>query len=213
MILGGLVMWNVFFIYTLLANDLNDFGTFYSSVVAYLNGRDMYDIPTGTLARLTGMEGKEFRNMNPPHFHLFMLPLALFPRGIALGVWSLASMLALGMSLRVIIRELGFSLTPWRWRWGITALLGFSGTAGVLATGQLSFLLLLPLTLAWIEARRDRWTRMGMYLGVAMSIKIFLLIFVPYLMLQRKFQAVLIATGVSAVCFLAGVLIFGVEAQ
>jgi hypothetical protein len=44
-----------------------------------------------------------------------------------------------------------------------------------------------------------------------MSIKIFLLIFVPYLVFQRQFRALLVAGLVGMTCFLCGVLVFGLD--
>src|SRR5206468_6687846 len=115
--------------------------------------------------------------------------------------------------LRLIIREVGLALTPWQWRLGGLGLLSFIGTPSVLLTGQLSLLLLLPITPALVEARRGRWTHAGVYLGLALSVKPFLLIFMPYLVFRRQFRAAA-ATGVAAsLCFVAGLLVFGVEAH
>src|SRR2546425_5040608 len=152
-VLGGLVVWHALLFYEMAQHNATDFSQFYYSAVAFLQGQDMYGPSAATLAGV-----KELRNMNPPHFHLLLLPLALLPAGLALTLWGVAGLLSVLASLRLIVREVGLALTPWQWRLGVLGLLSFIGTEGVFATGQLSFLLLLPVILAWVEARRGRWT-------------------------------------------------------
>src|SRR2546427_3949261 len=151
-VLGGLVVWNALLFCVMVQHNMTDFGKFYYSAVAFLQGQDMYG---SSAAALAGM--KELRNMNPPHFHLLLLPLALLPAGLALALWGVASLLSLLISVRLIVREVGLALTPWQWRLGGVGLLSFIGTAGVFMTGQLALLLLLSITLALVEARGGRW--------------------------------------------------------
>jgi hypothetical protein len=73
----------------------------------------------------------------------------------------------------------------------------------------MSFLLLLPVTLAWAAARRGRWTRAGLYLGLAISVKLFLLIFIPYFLLRRRLRAAAASGTAAAACFVAGALVLG----
>src|SRR2546422_10029686 len=137
-VLGGLVVWNALLFYELAQHNATDFSQFYYSAVAFLQGLDMYG---SSAAALAGM--KELRNMNPPHFHLLLLPLALLPAGLALALWGVARLLSLLASLRLIIREVGLALTPWQWRPGGLALVSVIGTPRVLLPGQTSVLLLL----------------------------------------------------------------------
>src|SRR5438034_3272694 len=210
-VLGGLVVWNALLFYSMAQHNMTDFGKFYYSAVTFLQGQDMYGPSAATLAG--ELQVQHFRNMNPPHFHLLLLPLALLPAGLALALWSVASLLSLVASSRLVVREVGLELTPWQWRLGVLGLLSFIGTTSVLLTGQLSLLLLLPITLAWVEARRGRWTHAGVYLGLALSVKPFLLIFMPYLVFRRQFRAAAAAGVAASLCFVAGLLVFGVEAH
>jgi hypothetical protein len=91
---------------------------------------------------------QQFWNMNPPHFHLLLLPLALLTPGVALTLWIGAGVGCLLASLRLIVREVGLPCRPWTHRLALCGLLNFAGTAAVCITGQLSFLLLLQVTLA-----------------------------------------------------------------
>jgi hypothetical protein len=84
-------------------------------------------------------------------------------------------------------------------------------TLEVLVNGQVTWLLLLPVTLIWLSARNGKWTRAGIFLGIVASIKPFLLILLPYFVLERRWRGVL-AAGISGMAMFAlGVLVFGVD--
>ena len=215
----ALLGWNVALVLVMergLARS--DFGKLHASARAYLAGRDMYDLGPATLSPMRGMTDGilhyiQFLNLNPPHFHLILLPLAPLPGRWALAIWGIVSLACLALSLRLIVRESGILLTPGRRRLAALALLSFAGMGAVALTGQVSFVLLLPVTLAWIHARRGKWTEAGAYLGLAMSVKPFLAIFLPYLILRRRFVTLGTAGGAAAGAFLVGLGVFGWEAH
>jgi glycosyl transferase family 87 len=209
-VLLALILWNAWVAHTMVTRlQMGDFRIFYLSARAQLEGRDMYDLPS----ELETHGGRTLRrtlvNLNPPHFHLLMLPLALVPAGVALSVWAVASLLCLGGSIHVIARELDLKPSRSNCYRAAVWLLAFAGLGAVLGTGEMSFLLSLPLTLAWAAAREGRWSRAGIYLGLAMSLKLFLLIFIPYLVLRRRLAAAVASCAAAAACFVAGALIFG----
>ena len=215
----ALLGWNVALVLVMergLARS--DFGKLHASARAYLAGRDMYDLGPATLSPVRGMTNEilhyiQFLNLNPPHFHVILLPLAPLPGRWALAVWGVLSLVCLALSLRLIVRESGIALTPWRRRLAALALLSFAGMGAVAVTGQISFILLLPVTLAWIRARGGKWIEAGLYLGLAMSIKPFLAIFLPYLILRRLFVTLGTALCAGAVAFLIGLGVFGWDAH
>lgn len=215
----ALLAWNAALVLVMERGiERSDFGKLHASARAFVAGRDMYDLGAATLSPVRGMTGEvlhyiEFLNLNPPHFHLVLLPLAPLSARWALVVWGLASLICLTLSLRIIVRETGFVLTPWRGRLAALALLGFAGMGAVAVTGQVSFVLLLPVTLAWIRARRGRWAEAGVYLGLAMSVKPFLAIFLPYFVLRRRIDALGAAVGAGAGAFLVGLGVFGWDAH
>ena len=214
-----LLGWNVALVLVMERGLVrSDFGKLHASVRAYLAGRDMYDLGPATLSPVRGMGGDilhyiQFLNLNPPHFHLILLPLAPLPGRWALLVWGIVSLGCLGLSLRLMVREAGVVLTPWRWRLAALALLSFAGLGAVAVTGQVSFVLLLPMTLAWISMRKRSWAEAGVYLGLVMSVKPFLGIFLPYLVLRRRFDALGAALGTAAAAFLLGLGVFGWDAH
>jgi len=209
-VLLALILWNAWVAHTMVTRlQMSDFRIFYLSARAQLEGRDMYDLPS----ELQTHAGRTFRltlvNLNPPHFQLLLLPLALLPAGVALGLWAVASFLCLGGSIYVIARELDLKPSwPTCYRAAIW-LLAFAGMGAVLGTAEMSFLLLFPLTLAWAAARQGRWSQAGIYLGFAMSLKLFLLIFIPYFVLRRRLGAAVASCAAAFACFVAGGVIFG----
>jgi hypothetical protein len=188
---------------------MNDFGKFYYSAISYLDGRDLYGPTPATLLSVNKFEKKQFYNLNPPFFHLLILPLALLPPIPAWAVWMIANLLCLLFSISLISKELKFTLNPWQMRLAFMCILGFSGTGAFFITGQLSFLFMLPFTMAWIEARNSNWQKAGFYLGLCISLKLFMLIFLPYLILKRQFRSVAIVLATIFLIFLLGVAFFG----
>ncbi len=188
---------------------MNDFGKFYYSAQLFLQGKDMYGPSPATEIPVTRYESRQFLNMNPPHFHLLILPLALLSPVWAISIWFFANLLALLFAARAIARELDWHWTAARVAWVVFAVVICSATATNVVTGQLTFLLMLPITLAWIAARNGNWTRVGWLLGVAASIKPFLGVFWVYLLVTRKLRPWSVMTLAGGVCALAGLLVFG----
>jgi alpha-1,2-mannosyltransferase len=172
----------------------------------------MYAANPATAIPVSAVETRQFLNLNPPHFHLLILPLARLTPLAALLVWSGASIGALVAALCVIQRSLRLS---WTWAgaaWTAAGVIICSATGVVIVTGQVTFLLLLPVTLAWAAARRDRWTRAAVWLGIAASLKVFLWIFLVYLIATRRWRAVGAMLAAAAACVAAGVIVFGPQA-
>ena len=193
--------------------NMNDFGKFYYSSRQFLDGQDMYAPNAATLMPVGGGRTHQFLNMNPPHFHMLLLPIARLSPASAIIVWALGSVAALGWSLALIVRELRLRLTPLAAAWGLAALAGWAATGTLIITGQVSLILTLGVTLAWVSARRGRWTTTGMWLGALASIKPFMLIFVPWLIARRQWRALAAVAGAMAAAFLVGLAIFGVDAH
>jgi len=221
LVAGGVVVLCIVWLayYAILARamveqyHLNDFGKFYYSARLFLEGKDMYGpSPATSMPVGPGLE-HEFLNVNPPHFHLLLLPLAPLAPLTALIVWAVASVAALAFSLRLVVRELQVRLTPTSALWSVLALLSFAATGAVIITGQLTFFLMIPVTLAWAAAREGRWPRAGVWMGLAMSVKPFLLIFVPYFLLRRQWRAAGYAVLTVAAAFGVGRAVFGIEAH
>jgi hypothetical protein len=64
----------------------NDFGKFYYSAVAFVQGQNMYGLNPATFVQVSETHHQQFWNMNPPYFHL-LLPFALLTPEVALTLW------------------------------------------------------------------------------------------------------------------------------
>lgn len=192
------------------ALHMNDFGKFYYSTRAFLAHGDMYAPSPATEIPVTETETRQFANMNPPHFHLLLLPVATMPPLAALIVWTVVSAAALGWSLHVIARELGLRRTWTGLVWTLFAVIVVGATGIIVVTGQVTFLLMLPLTLAWARARKGRWSSAGIWLGLLAGVKPFLGLFGVYLLLKGRYRAALFMIGSASAFVAVGVLVFGV---
>ena len=110
----------------------------------------------------------------------------------------LASALALVVSVWIIANELEFVPTTKRLLLIALFVLTFAGSQAEFITGQLTFLLLLPMVLCWRAARRGRWNRAAAWLGLCLSVKPFLLIFLPYLLGRRHWRASAVMVSTAA---------------
>ncbi|MEQ1730393.1 MAG: glycosyltransferase family 87 protein [Vicinamibacterales bacterium] len=120
-----------------------DFGVFYASSRCVLDGCDPY---SGAVP-----------NLNPPFTLWLLLPFTWLPLAAAHGVWVALTFACLAGSTWLTWRALRVAATP------VTALvvLGLWGSAPVLhliMQGQVSALLLLPLTWCWTRERSGRQT-------------------------------------------------------
>jgi len=205
-------LWDVALVRLMVALNMNDFGKFYYSARAFLAGQDMYAPSPATQLGAGLLPGaQQLLNLNPPHFHLLVIPLAGFQPSLAVLLWMFASTMTLVVSVLIAAAELDVVATGKRVLIIVLFVLTFSGSQAQFITGQLTFLLLLPVVLCWRAARRGRWEQAGAWLGVCLSVKLFFLIFLPYLIGQRRWRAAAFMIGTSAACFAIGLLLFGSE--
>ena len=148
-------------------------------------------------------------NFNPPHFHAVLVPFTLLPLRPAYLLWNVLS-----LALLLIVIRLAFNEAPQpvggTLKWLIVAaILGSAGVAATLRMGQVSMWVALLVTLAWRAARRGREATAGLWLGLAMSIKPFLLLGVPILAVRRRWRATVASVVVAAAALASGGLWLG----
>lgn len=209
-----LIAWNLFLGFVMVSTlNMNDFGKFYYSIAAYLDGQNMYGPNPATRMEISPGFYMQLWNLNPPHFHVILYPLGYLSPHTALGIWVGINFIAGLISFIIIAKNHPANPTSRHRKLIFLLLLAFSGTNILFVTGQLVLLLLLPLTLFWIESRKGNWRRGGIFLGLVCSIKPFLLIFVPYFFLKRQYAALVNFFIVIVSCYLVGYLIFGNQAH
>ena len=186
-----------------------DFALFHATVNRWLDGLPMYGtaIPMFGSPRIT-----ESVNFNPPQFHLLVLPFAhlgLFP---GLLLWQALSILAGCLSAAIVVRTLGLGWSALPATLAAAVLLNSAALSSTLWFGQISLFLAVPITLAWRAHRLERWTQVATWIGIAASIKPFLLIVFPYLLLKRQWRAVVCGGLAWALSFAVGIAVFGPSA-
>jgi hypothetical protein len=183
-----------------------DYALFHAAVNRWMVGSPMYGlgIPLSGAPKAT-----ENVNFNPPQFHLLVWPFAHLALRPALLLWQALSILAGLLSAAIVVRTLrpGWSIVPAM----LTAavLLNSAALSSTLWFGQISLILAVPVTLAWRARRLGRFREAAMWMGVAGSVKPFLLIVFPYLLLERQWRAVLCGGLAWATSFAVGLAVFG----
>ena len=194
---------------TLADPSHSDFTIFYFTARLVADGLPMYGVSPARY----GIEwaADHLGNLNPPHFQILALPLGHMSYGAALGVWVGVSLACAITSVVLIARELAVPFSwPRLWLWGAFTISSAAFTT-VAVTCELTFVLMLPFTLAWRAWRHGRWTSAGAWLGACASFKLFLLLVVPWLAWRRQWKALAAFLAAAIVLVASGALVFGVE--
>ena len=191
---SGFVVW-----VALDSHTFSDFGAFYDSALAVREGRNLYE---------SAITKAGWHSMNPPHFILLMVPLTWVSIRSALIVWWLFTALTMVVCVRLWRRAL-----PAGWALALFALLAASaaGYLNIRAANQ-TWLFAAVVTWAWMAWREKRHGHAAAVLGWAASVKLFLLIVLPYLIWRRKWNAVAWFLIAIVATVAAGVATFGFEA-
>ena len=194
---------------TLADPSNSDFTIFYFTARLVADGLPMYGVSPARY----GIEwaADHLGNLNPPHFQILALPLGHMSYGAALGAWVGVSLACAIASVVLIARELAVRFSwPRLWLWGAFTIASAAFTT-VAVTCELTFVLMLPFTLAWRAWRNGRWTSAGAWLGACASFKLFLLLVVPWLAWRRQWKALAAFLAAAAALVAAGALVFGAE--
>lgn len=188
---------------------MNDFGKFYYSTRFMLDGTDMYAPNPATLIPMSATESQQLWNLNPPHFHFLVIPFALLPLGPATVVWFAVNAAALIGCVVLATRELNIALSPSRWLLLALALTMNATTEMIVVTGQFTYLLCVVFLLSWRAARHERWRTAGAWMGVAVSVKPFLGLFLLYWLIRRRWTGLAASAAAGLACLAAGLVIAG----
>jgi len=191
--------------------EMNDFGKFYHAARLFLAGGDMYGETPATYSTVAPGVQHAFWNLNPPHFHLLLLPLVGLGPAWALLLWAFASLATLVASVAATLAAVNVRPSARLGFWILAGVICFAGTGATVVTGQVGLLLLLPVTMAWLASRQGHAARSGVWLGLAMSVKPFLLILLPYYLFLRQRRAVTAAILTASAMFGIGLLVFGMD--
>jgi Glycosyltransferase family 87 len=138
-----------------------------------------------------------------------MRPFTWFDRSTAFAIWVSGWIASVGLAFTLTYRTLGVRISASTAALTVLAALMSAPTAAVLTTGQLSPLLVLPFTWAWVQARRGRWERAAIAVGAVASLKLFVGLFLPYLLVQKRWRAAAAFSVAMVVPCAVGLAVFG----
>ena len=195
---------------TLADPSNSDFTIFYYTARMVADGLPMYGESPARYG--IAWAADHLGNLNPPHFQLLTWPFRWLTYGQALLIWVAMNAAGLAVAVWMVVRELRLQLTVRRVVVLGGATLAAAPFTTVAVTSEMTFLLMVPFTAAWIAWRRGGWTRAGAWLGVCVSLKLFLLLLAPWLAWRRRWRA-LGAMALSASALVAiGAAVFGPDA-
>jgi MFS family permease len=80
-----------------------------------------------------------------------------------------------------------------------------------IASGQFGLFLLGSVILIWLSARKEKYLLAGVILGIAMSVKIFLGLFLIFFAAQRRWRVLFWAASIFIICNIVSLSIFGLS--
>jgi hypothetical protein len=188
-----------------------DFTWYYLSARRLLRGADLYS-GLREEARAIGMEDYFIDvAVSPPTFPLAVCWLALFSYPVAWALWQVLSVVALGLSLWLIARELRPSLPLTHWLPLLCAILLFPPLAYHMVYAHTELFVLLLLTGAWVCLRRGRQVPAGILLAIAGVTRLYPLFLLLYLLQRRQWKAFVAAAGTGVGLGLAAGLAAGFD--
>ena len=186
--------------------ELGDFSKFYLSARYFWEGKDIYaPVPLSTFRnphdeifnklqllppdKMKSVPGNLHPNLNPPFQTLVMAPLGLIGYKQAFWLYSFLSITMGLVALVLISRELAAPKHDLPVLLGyLIVILGYFPSWVTIVFGQFSFILLLLITLGWLAARSGKDKMAGIYLGLAMSLKIFIGLFLIFFLIRRRWR-------------------------
>jgi hypothetical protein len=146
-------------------------------------------------------------DLNPPFVILLLTPLGWLPSSAAFALWTLLGWLCAGVAASLIARACRSS----SWLTIMAVALVTVGGATATASGQLTWPLLLLVTLGWVADRQQATRTTGAVIGAMTAIKLFFGLWFVDLVLRRAGRVLAIATAVVLVGLLLGLLVHGMD--
>ena len=183
------------------------FGAAYAYGIKAETDFSIFQRTTERFVRGLPMYSPDFVDFTPPLFHAFLLPLVHVPPPLAFALWTVIGVAVATLVFLSVIRTVPGA---WQRRWIIGAwIVNLAGVQMTVRLGQVSWLVAFLLTRAWISARDGRWTSTGVWGGLAIALKPFLLVILPVMAIRQQWKAMAVSVLTTAMCSLLGILCFG----
>lgn len=203
------------FFYTISVNSQSvlytDYGRFYQSARLAMTKHDIYlPIYVSNSAKPKIAPKKISDNLNPPFFQVISYPFGFMSYANSLYLWSLLSLIFGTISLAYAWKILEIKPTSFLFITSLLALLAYTPTYTTLQCGQVSFILLLPLTAGWFLARIGKTNLSAVLIGIAASCKPFLLLFGLFYLFRKEWSGLIYFTFTLIACVALTIPIFGI---
>lgn len=171
-----------------------DFMMLYDSTKAWLQGLPPY------------VSSQPTTNLNPPLLWLVVAPFTRLQVLAAYNAWTLMSLCLFGVIARIVTTSIRMPLID-----VAVIVLSLTGTAFELGLGQISFVLLVPFTAAWLLDRNGRPVAAAVCLGVLCALKPFFGLFVLLIVWRREWRALLAWAGAALSAVAVGWVLAGTD--
>jgi hypothetical protein len=163
-----------------------DFSIYYMSVALLHEGQNPYTTDFGPISQRLGLEAGEIRRAtDPPTFLLLMKPLALMPERVAYYTWVSLNTGFLALALLLLLRRAGaFQAKTVLVLSALALLYPPVGWHFLNAQSKILLLLLLVTMMRLMERGSERTA--GLCLAAAGLLRIFPLLLIGYLFVQRR---------------------------
>jgi alpha-1,2-mannosyltransferase len=196
-----------------------DFVRFYISGRFLVQGKDIYTPVTNRaiLALQTdemdalSIDEPVPQNLNSPLHAIFLAPLAFYDFHKSFWIWSFFSF-GCGLAAALLVAKNTFdSHSPPLILGSWILLFGYFPTFVDTYLGQFSLVLLLLITVIWISSRKGSNYLPGIVLGLTISLKVFVGLFLLFFILQRRWRLVFVALASIFLLNMIGAAILGFE--
>lgn len=196
--------------------DQTDFTQFHSAIVSYRQGHSLYQafvyilqlqqvVFIGSVA-----SDKVSANLNPPVVSFLFYPLGWLGLRDAYYVFCYSQLALALIALRSLLRHYA-PVHPALLPAGIILLLAYFPTFSNLLIGQLGLFLFALLVMAVIAIDKKCWRTAGIWLGLALLLKLFVGLVFVWLALTRRWLCLFWGALVYALGMMAALLVFGVQ--
>jgi len=178
-------------------DQLGDFGSFIASGLFLKDGKNPYGISSPLIFEVFFPRvnaGGKMPNLNPPISLLAFEWISTGDPIVTVNIWRILSLFFYVASFLLLANE--YQPSPLRTLWAF-ALAGLWHTIGL---GQIYTLLLLLTTLAWLSSRRNKFSLMGIFIGLLVSIKPNFILWVFLLAIQKNWKSVFAASVTIIIC-------------
>lgn len=193
-----------------------DFYKFYQSVRFYFAGQNIYSDIIRPLNQIESLALHKTHiilpsDLNPPFLTMLLTPYAWLSYGQALLCWSVITFFSTVLGISLVIKSY-----PSAWQnptirmYLLAALLIYFPSYANFFLGQLSSILLLITTAAWLNCRKKSYGTAGVLLGFALCLKLFFGLFLLFFLIRKQWRALCLMIITYLSCCFSALIFFGV---